>query len=137
MYGVTVEMIRRDPTTPAQESNLLTAYQIRLALLRFLYVLLSSCSQFNNHTAGMHSLGVVFVDVVIGLFFVGLAGSAIVILISFVEDFKELFGPDEPEVEPARSHQSAPPITTGASFAAPKSSAKQFAPGAESRLGSQ
>jgi hypothetical protein len=26
------------------------------------------------------------------LFFVGLAGSAVVILISFVEDFKELFG---------------------------------------------
>jgi len=26
------------------------------------------------------------------LFFVGLAGAAIVVLISFVEDFKELFG---------------------------------------------
>lgn len=26
------------------------------------------------------------------MFFVGLAGSAIVVLISFVEDFKELFG---------------------------------------------
>ena len=28
------------------------------------------------------------------MFFVGLAGSAIVVLISFVEDFKELFGED-------------------------------------------
>lgn len=28
------------------------------------------------------------------LFFVGLAGSAVVILISFFEDFKELFGED-------------------------------------------
>ena len=28
------------------------------------------------------------------LFFGGLAGSAIVILISFIEDFKELFGED-------------------------------------------
>lgn len=27
-----------------------------------------------------------------GMFFLGLAGSAIVVLISFVEDFKELFG---------------------------------------------
>ena len=26
------------------------------------------------------------------MFFVGLAGSAVVVLISFVEDFKELFG---------------------------------------------
>jgi hypothetical protein len=29
------------------------------------------------------------------MFFVGLAGSAIVVLISFVEDGKELFGDDE------------------------------------------
>lgn len=28
------------------------------------------------------------------LFFVGLVGSAVVVLISFVEDFKELFGED-------------------------------------------
>jgi hypothetical protein len=27
-----------------------------------------------------------------GMFFVGLAGAAVVVLISFVEDFKELFG---------------------------------------------
>ena len=30
------------------------------------------------------------------MFFVGLAGSAVVVLISFVEDGKELFGEDEP-----------------------------------------
>jgi hypothetical protein len=29
------------------------------------------------------------------MFFVGLAGSAVVVLISFVEDGKELFGDDE------------------------------------------
>jgi hypothetical protein len=29
-------------------------------------------------------------------FFVGLAGSAVVVLISFIEDGKELFGKDEP-----------------------------------------
>jgi hypothetical protein len=30
------------------------------------------------------------------LFFVGLVGSSVVVLISFVEDGKELFGEDEP-----------------------------------------
>jgi hypothetical protein len=35
------------------------------------------------------------------MFFVGLAGSTVVVLISFVEDAKELFGEDEP----AQSHQ--------------------------------
>lgn len=30
------------------------------------------------------------------MFFVGLAGSAVVVLISFVEDGKDLFGKDEP-----------------------------------------
>ncbi len=30
------------------------------------------------------------------MFFVGLAGSSVVVLISFVEDGKELFGKDEP-----------------------------------------
>jgi hypothetical protein len=29
-----------------------------------------------------------------GMFFVGLAGSAVVVLISFIEDAKELFGED-------------------------------------------
>jgi hypothetical protein len=30
------------------------------------------------------------------MFFVGLAGSSVVVLISFIEDGKELFGEDEP-----------------------------------------
>ena len=30
------------------------------------------------------------------MFFVGLTGSAVVVLISFIEDGKELFGKDEP-----------------------------------------
>jgi len=30
------------------------------------------------------------------MFFVGLVGSAVVVIISFVEDGKELFGKDEP-----------------------------------------
>ena len=72
----------------------------------------------------MHSFGVVFVDVIVGLFFVGLAGSSIVILISFVEDFRELFGPDDAEPEPTRPPHSAPTMASHASFAAPKSSVR-------------
>jgi hypothetical protein len=47
--------------------------------------------------------------VITGLFFIGLAGSAIVIGISFVEDFHELFGPDEPSPEPTKPSQPTPP----------------------------
>ncbi len=43
----------------------------------------------------MFGLGILFIRVITVLFFVGLAGSAVVVLISFVEDFKELFTPDE------------------------------------------
>ena len=41
------------------------------------------------------------------VFLLGLAGSAIVVLISFVEDFFELFSSDE-TVEPVRTH---PPVS--------------------------
>jgi hypothetical protein len=33
--------------------------------------------------------------IVVPLFFVGMAGSAVVIVVSFVEDLKELWGPEE------------------------------------------
>jgi hypothetical protein len=39
-------------------------------------------------------LGVIAIRVMEFLFFVGLVGSAVVVLISFVEDGKELFGKD-------------------------------------------
>jgi hypothetical protein len=39
----------------------------------------------------MHAIGQALVRIVTTLFFVGLAGSAVVVLISFVEDFRELF----------------------------------------------
>lgn len=52
----------------------------------------------------MYAIGKVLIDVIVTLFFVGMAGSAVVILISFVEDFRELFGDDEtPELEPKHS----------------------------------
>jgi len=53
----------------------------------------------------MHAIGKVLIDVIVVLFFVGMAGSAVVIVISFVEDFRELFGSDEGSPEP----QGPPP----------------------------
>jgi hypothetical protein len=40
-------------------------------------------------------LAVFAIKLVTWMFFVGLAGSTVVVLISFVEDGKELFGKDE------------------------------------------
>ena len=40
------------------------------------------------------TLAIFFVRFLEVMFFTGLAGSAVVILISFFEDFKELFGED-------------------------------------------
>jgi hypothetical protein len=40
--------------------------------------------------------GTLFIRFLVGLFLVGLVGSSVVVLISFVEDFKELFSHDEP-----------------------------------------
>jgi hypothetical protein len=59
----------------------------------------------------MHFLGTLFIHVITWLFFIGLAGSAIVIAISFVEDFHELFGPDDPHPEPAPT----PPLSANPS----------------------
>lgn len=50
----------------------------------------------------MHELGKLFLDVLAGMFLIGLAGSALVVGISFVEDFGELFSSDEGPVEPPR-----------------------------------
>jgi hypothetical protein len=72
----------------------------------------------------MHALGVVFVDVIVALFFIGLAGSAVVILISFVEDFHELFDSDESAPEAVRVPQSSSTLSSSASFTAPRSSAQ-------------
>ena len=55
----------------------------------------------------MHFVGRMFIDLMVTMFFVGLAGSAIVILISFVEDFRELFGSDGPGHEPVAAPHSA------------------------------
>lgn len=45
----------------------------------------------------MHQIAKYGIDFLSTLFFAGLAGSAIVVLISFVEDFSELFSSDKEE----------------------------------------
>jgi hypothetical protein len=40
------------------------------------------------------------IDLLVVAFFIGLAGSAVVVLISFVEDGKELFGEDQEKAPP-------------------------------------
>ncbi|MGD0096487.1 MAG: hypothetical protein ABSB60_08330 [Terracidiphilus sp.] len=50
----------------------------------------SSYNQF------MQQFAIIAMRVLEVMFFVGLAGSTIVVLISFAEDGKELFGKDEP-----------------------------------------
>jgi hypothetical protein len=53
----------------------------------------SSSLQNRAYNVSMH-VAIFFFRLLEILFFTGLAGSAVVILISFVEDFKELFGED-------------------------------------------
>ena len=44
----------------------------------------------------MQQFAIIAMKVLEVMFFVGLAGSSVVVLISFAEDGKELFGKDEP-----------------------------------------
>lgn len=43
----------------------------------------------------MHRIGQTLIEIVTTMFLVGLTGSAVVVLISFVEDFRELFHSDD------------------------------------------
>jgi hypothetical protein len=56
----------------------------------------------------MHALGTFLMHLLTVLFFVGMAGSAVVIILAFVEDFRELFGPDdESSTEAPKTTQQA------------------------------
>ena len=62
----------------------------------------------------MHFVGTMFVNLMVSIFFIGMAGSAVVILISFVEDFRELFGSDESAAEShARPNSEVGPLSHG------------------------
>ncbi|MBS1801830.1 MAG: hypothetical protein JST28_00605 [Acidobacteria bacterium] len=69
----------------------------------------------------MHAIGKFLIDAIVVMFFVGMAGSAVVIVISFVEDFRELFGSDESTPE----HEGPPPSTHE------RSAAYSYSPGRE------
>jgi len=68
----------------------------------------------------MHAIGKALIDVIVVLFFVGMAGSAVVILISFVEDFRELFGDDESVPDPAPSPMKTRPNVAEYGYTATK-----------------
>jgi len=53
----------------------------------------------------MYAIGKFLIDAIVVMFFVGIAGSVVVIIISFIEDFRELFGSDD---GPAQ-HEDATP----------------------------
>ena len=55
-------------------------------------------------TQGMHQLEIFGIHLMEMLFLVGLAGSAVVVAISFVEDLGELFESDEPHGESMTPH---------------------------------
>ena len=54
----------------------------------------------------MHALATLFLDILIAMFLLGIVGSALVVAISFVEDFRELFSSDEGPEEPPRPPHS-------------------------------
>jgi hypothetical protein len=62
----------------------------------------------------MYAIGKFLIDAIVVMFFVGMAGSAVVVAISFVDDFKELFGPDDPTPEPVHAPEKA--IASAAAF---------------------
>lgn len=68
----------------------------------------------------MHLFGTFFIYVLTALFLVGLAGSVVVVLISFVEDFQELLGPDEP-IEKSGVPPGSGAMSNSAVYAPPKS----------------
>jgi hypothetical protein len=69
----------------------------------------------------MYAIGKFLIDVVVVMFFVGMAGSAVVVAITFVDDFRELFGPDEPTPEPPTSTWNTATSAAGLSFNESKS----------------
>jgi hypothetical protein len=47
----------------------------------------------------MYAIAKMLIDLIVVSFFVGMAGSAVVVVIAFVDDFRELFGSDDDSLE--------------------------------------
>jgi hypothetical protein len=54
----------------------------------------------------MHAIAKMLIDLSVVSFFVGMAGSAVVVVIAFVDDFRELFGSDDDSSELERPSPS-------------------------------
>jgi len=57
----------------------------------------------------MNALSTSLIHLLTTVFFIGMAGSVIVIVVSFVEDFRELFASDESHLESPKNTTLAPP----------------------------
>lgn len=73
----------------------------------------------------MYAIGKFLIDAIVVLFFVGIAGSAVVIVISFVEDFRELFGPDESSPQHEEPPSTAHMKSAAYSYSSKKESLRQ------------
>lgn len=57
----------------------------------------------------MYGLVTFFMRLITTVFFIGLAGSVIVVALSFVEDFHELFSSDDSSSKPPKGANPTPP----------------------------
>ena len=77
------------------------------SLLQTPYACLTLCSRIGPENRGMHAAAVFFLHALSTLFLIGLAGSAVVVVITFVEDLHDFSGSDD--TAPASS-QPLPPV---------------------------
>jgi hypothetical protein len=68
--------------------------------------------QESRYNLFMLQFAIIAMRVLEVMFFVGLAGSSVIVFLSFVEDGKELFGKDEPPESRADSPASTPAGTS-------------------------
>ena len=65
----------------------------------------------------MYAIAKMLIDLIVVSFFVGMAGSAVVVVIAFVDDFRELFGSDD---DPSELEKPVPfPATKSAAHSYP------------------
>ena len=74
----------------------------------------------------MYAIGKLLIDAIVVMFFVGMAGSVVVIAISFVEDFRELFGSDDGPAQHEEPTPSAHLKPAAFSYSSKKESPRQL-----------
>ena len=96
-------------STAGKSSRNPDAASIRCRTYDFLMLSLGHLDKLIAILFDMHLFILWSMRLITTLFFLGMAGSVIVIVISFVEDFRELFSSDEPHLESPKGANSAPP----------------------------